>query len=163
LERLSDLILGGDGREPAVFAFDVDLMLDQAGSEGIESMQRALVVACLIASFGLSACGTRWPEVDQVAQAKMIGLSKKNIRACMGDPASRKAIGSTEIWSYDSGTTEIEGSGFATFGYPRHPRCRVNIVMTNGVVSQINYAGLAGDSQDLGERCSFAVAPCAGR
>jgi hypothetical protein len=164
LERFACLILlVKDGCEPAAFAFLVDLMLDQAGSEGIDSMQKALVAVCLIAFFGLSACGTRWPEVDQVAQAKMIGLSKKSIRACMGDPSSRKAIGSTEIWSYDSGTTELEGSGFATFGYPRHPHCRVNVVMTNGIVSQINYAGPAGDSPDLGERCSFAVAPCAGQ
>jgi hypothetical protein len=102
-----------------------------------------------------------WPESDQVAQAKMIGLSKKKVRACLGAPDWRKAIGSTEIWSYGSGTTAIESQGFATFGYPRHARCRINVVMTNGAVSQIDYAGLAGDSLDLGERCAFPASACA--
>jgi outer membrane protein assembly factor BamE (lipoprotein component of BamABCDE complex) len=125
-------------------------------------MRKAFIVAALVASFSLSACGLQWPEVDQVAQAKIIGLSKQKVRACLGAPTSRKAIGSTEIWSYDSGTVRIEGSGFATSGNPRHPRCRVNIVMTNGAVSQINYSGLAGDTLDLGERCVFAAERCAG-
>jgi hypothetical protein len=129
---------------------------------GERLMKRAFAVVATLAAFCLAACGMEWPEVDQVAQAKMIGLSKHAIRACMGPPAWRKAIGATEIWSYDSGTNRIEGSGFATFGNPRHPRCRINVVMTNGAVSQINYAGLAGDSLDLGERCAFAAAQCVG-
>ena len=125
-------------------------------------MRRVLTAICCVASLGLAAWG-QWAEVDQIAQTKMIGLSKRSIHACMGAPTWRKAIGATEIWSYDTGTTQIDGQGFATFGYPRHPHCRVNVVITNGVVSQINYAGVNGDSLDLGERCIFAVAPCAGR
>jgi hypothetical protein len=124
-------------------------------------MRRLLTAMSYVALFGLSACGQS-PEVDQVAQAKMIGLSKQSLRACMGAPTSRKAIGSTEIWSYDTGTTQVEGMGFATVGNPRHPRCRMNVVMTNGRVSQVNYAGVNGDSLDLGERCIVAIAPCAG-
>ena len=128
---------------------------------GAWSMRRAWIAASLGLSVGVSACGLEWPEVDQVAQAKMIGLSKAKIRACLGPPDWRKSISSTEIWSYGSGTTQIEGQGFATFGNPRHARCRVNVVMTNGAVSQVNYAGLAGDSLDLGERCAFPVSACA--
>jgi hypothetical protein len=124
-------------------------------------MRRVLTAVSCVAALGLASCG-QWPEVDQVAQTKVIGLSKRSVHACLGAPTSRKAIGSTEIWSYDTGTTQIEGQGFATVGNPRHPHCRVNIVMTNGVVSQVNYAGVNGDSLDLGERCIFAVAPCAG-
>ena len=126
-------------------------------------MHRIWIVAALALCFALPACGMEWPENDQVAQAKMIGLSNRQIRACLGAPASRRAIGSTEIWSYAGGRTEIEGSGFATSGNPRHPACRVNLVMTNGAVSQINYAGPAGDSLDLGERCVFPALACAVR
>lgn len=125
-------------------------------------MQRAWIAVSLVLCVVLAACGTEWPEVDQIAQAKMIGLSKSTVRACFGLPDWRKSTGSTEIWSYGFGTTTIEGQAFATFGYPRHPRCRVNVVMTNGAVSQVNYAGLAGDSLDLGERCAFPAAACAG-
>ena len=121
----------------------------------------AASVGCLCVSLG--ACGMEWPEIDQVAQAKIIGLSAKNIRACLGPPDWRKAIASTEVWSYGFGTTRMEGQGFATFGNPRHSRCRVNIVMTRGVASQVNYSGLAGDSLDLGEHCAFPAAACAGR
>jgi hypothetical protein len=125
-------------------------------------MRKAWIAASLGLSIGVGACGMEWPEPDQVAQAKMIGLSKAKIRACLGPPDWRKSVSATEIWSYGFGATQIEGQGFATSGNPRHPRCRVNIVMTNGVVSQVNYAGLAGDSLDLGERCAFPVAACAG-
>ncbi len=126
-------------------------------------MQKARMAASLALCLGLCACGMEWPEIDQVAQAKMIGLSKKQVRACLGAPDWRKRIGSTEIWSYGSGATTIEGQGFATSGYPRHGHCRVNIVLTNGAVSQINYAGLGGDTLDLGERCAFPAAACAAR
>jgi hypothetical protein len=125
-------------------------------------MQTVPIFAVIVGCAALAACALEKPEVDQVAQAKMIGLSKKAIHACLGPPDAHKTVSGTEIWAYESGTTEIEGSGFASFGYPRHPHCRVNIVMTNGVVSQINYAGPMGDSLDLGERCVFPVNQCAG-
>ena len=125
-------------------------------------MQKVSMVAVTAGCLGLAGCALEKPEVDQVAQAKMIGLSKRAIHACLGPPAFRKSVGSTEIWAYENGTTEIEGQGFASFGYPRHPHCRVNIVMTNGAVSQINYAGPMGDSLDLGEHCVFPVAQCVG-
>jgi hypothetical protein len=125
-------------------------------------MRKVWIATSVVLCVSLGACGLEWPEVDQVAQAKMIGLSKTKIRACLGPPDWRKPVGSTEIWSYGSGTTQTEGEGFATFGNPRHPHCRINVVMTNGVVSQVNYAGLAGDSLDLGERCVFPAAACAG-
>jgi hypothetical protein len=100
------------------------------------------------------------PEVDQTAQARMIGLSKKETLACMGEPASRRAIGSTEILSFASGRVWIEGEGFGTFGYPRHSTCNVEIVLTRGKVTQVGYAGPSGDTLDLGERCSFDVTRC---
>jgi hypothetical protein len=125
-------------------------------------MQKTWIVIGLVLCVALSACGMERPEVDQAAQARMIGLSKTKIRACLGAPDRRKTIGSTEIWSYRSGATQIEGQGFATFGNPRHGQCSVNVVLTNGAVSQVNYAGVAGDSLDLGERCVFPVAACAG-
>jgi hypothetical protein len=117
--------------------------------------------ATILALLALGGCGLEKPETDQVAQAKMIGLPKKKIIACMGKPARRRAIGSTEIWSYPVGTVEIEGQGFATFGFPRHGgACAVNVIMTNGLVSQIAYSGPAGDPLDLGEYCRFSAQDC---
>ena len=53
----------------------------------------------------MSACAER-PEVDQIAQEDMIGLSKRDIVGCMGEPVSRRAPAEgTEIWTYGGGTT----------------------------------------------------------
>ena len=107
----------------------------------------------------VAACAWK-PDVDQIAQSKMIGLSGKTILACMGEPAKRRSIGATEIWSFASGTVHIEGEGFATFGYPRHAQCNVEIVLTKSKVTQVNYTGPDGDPLDLGERCDFDVGRC---
>ena len=124
-------------------------------------MERIGGVAAILALLALGGCGLEKPETDQIAQAKMIGLPKKKIIACMGKPASRRAIGSTEIWSYPVGAVEIQGQGFATFGFPRHGgACTVNVIMTAGLVSQIAYSGPAGDRLDLGEYCRFAAQDC---
>jgi hypothetical protein len=108
----------------------------------------------------LAGCGLEKPETDQIAQADMIGLSKKKILACMGQPARRRVVGSTEIWTYPVGVVEMEGQGFATFGYPRHSACDVIVILTTGRVTQIAYQGLAGDPLDLGEHCRFAAQNC---
>ena len=106
-------------------------------------------------------------EVDQIAQQRMIGLSKKKIRACMGAPAHRVAIGSTDIWTYRSGAAAVEGffqasgvNGMASWFAP-DSGCNVNVVMTNARVSQINYAAPDGRPLPIGEHCDFAVERCA--
>jgi hypothetical protein len=122
-------------------------------------MKRALTIAAMLA---LSAAAARaWePDTDQIAQAKMIGLSKTTILACMGEPIRRSSIGATSILWFASGAVRIEGEGIATFGYKRHASCDVKIVLTKGRVSQILYTGPDDDPLDLGERCSFDVERC---
>jgi hypothetical protein len=126
-------------------------------------MKKILLIAAALASWSLAAGAFEKPESDQIAQAKMIGLPERTVRACLGPPTWRRGVGATEIWSYGSGKVRIEGSGFASVGYPRHSLCRVSIVMTNGTVSRIFYSGFAGDSLDLGERCLFPVDDCVRR
>lgn len=122
-------------------------------------MKRAVTIAGTLALSVVAGCATK-PEVDQIAQSKMIGESTKEILACMGAPATRRSIGATEILSFASGRVWIEGEGFGTFGYPRHPACNIEIVLTKGKVSQVEYTGPSGDALDLGERCDFDVARC---
>ena len=70
----------------------------------------------------MSACAER-PEVDQIAQQDMIGLSKKDILACMGEPAARRGLGEgTEIWTYAGGTTTTSKSALG--GRPQFQRAR---------------------------------------
>jgi hypothetical protein len=117
-------------------------------------------LACILAA-------AQAAEVDQIAQQKMIGLSKKHIRLCMGPPARRVAVGSTDIWTYRTGSAQVEGfflasgvNGMASwFGSDRF--CNVNVVMTNARVSQITYAAPDGRPLPIGEHCDFAVENCA--
>jgi hypothetical protein len=122
-------------------------------------MKRAFTIAAVLALSAVAACAWK-PDADQIAQSKMIGLSKKAILACMGEPVRRRSIGATDIWSFASGTVRIEGESIATFGYKRHALCNVEIVLTKGMVSQVTYTGPDGDPLDLGERCSFDVERC---
>jgi hypothetical protein len=123
-------------------------------------------------------------QVAQEAQDKMIGLRKEQVLACMGVPANKASEGSTEVWSYDSGNGQViasafggsttqasatGGPGFATgqantvssgIGVSSRRFCKVDIVMTNGVVSRVNYSGPTGGLLTTGEQCAFAVQNC---
>jgi hypothetical protein len=106
------------------------------------------------------------PESDQIAQQRMIGLSRKHVRACMGAPDRRARIGSTDIWTYQSGSAEVDGlflspgvNGTASW-FAHDPRCAVIVIMTNAAVSQIAYSAPDGGLLPLGEQCSFAVGNC---
>ena len=124
-------------------------------------MKRVLTIAA-ISALSVGAAWAWNPDLDQIAQSKMIGLGRHEIRECMGEPIRRRSVGATELWWFASGTVRIEGEGFATFGYKRHALCDVEIVLTKGKVSQITYTGPDLDPLDLGERCDFDVGRCVG-
>jgi phospholipase/lecithinase/hemolysin len=128
-------------------------------------MKRSVTIAAAFALASLAAAQA--VEVDQIAQQKMIGLSKKHIRLCMGPPARRVAVGSTDIWTYRIGSAQVEGfflasgvNGMASWLGPDRA-CNVTVVMTNARVSQITYAASDGRSLPIGEHCDFAVENCA--
>jgi hypothetical protein len=129
-------------------------------------VKRALaILGMLPLLLALAGCEER-PEVDQIAQQSMIGLSKKKILACMGAPAKRVTIGSTEVWTYSSGYLRTEGPAWAIglnlgappFG-PSGP-CNVKVVMTNSRVSQVTYSAADGGGLPPGRQCIFAVENC---
>jgi hypothetical protein len=124
-------------------------------------MKRALTIAATLA---LSVVGARaWnPDIDQIAQSRMIGLSRHEIRECMGEPVRHRSVGATDILWFASGAVRFEGESLATFGYKRYPLCNVEIVLTKGKVTQVTYTGPDGDPLDLGERCDFDVGRCVG-
>jgi hypothetical protein len=115
----------------------------------------------------------------------MIGLNKEQVLACMGPPANKANEGATEVWSYASGNGQTNtfgsqtaqvtanaygGPGYASgtatgigFGSATTTRrfCTVNVTMTEGRVSRINYVGPTGGLLTAGEQCAFAVQNCA--
>ena len=107
-------------------------------------------------------------EVDQVAQQSMIGLSARDIRACLGPPAHRTPAGqATEIWTYPGGELRGYGPQWAILLNANLPpfggigTCEVTLVMTNERVSQVDYAGADGQALPLGQECLFPVERCA--
>lgn len=106
-------------------------------------------------------------EVDQVAQQSMIGLSKRDILACFGEPAQRvKAGEATEIWTYAGGRMRGYGPQWAIglntnlvpFAAPGG--CDVVLIMTNARVSEVGYAAIDGGALPLGQECLFSVERC---
>ncbi|HYA73889.1 MAG TPA: hypothetical protein VEF36_12110 [Roseiarcus sp.] len=129
-------------------------------------MKRALaILGMLPLLLALAGCEER-PEVDQIAQQSMIGLSKKKILACMGAPARRVTTGSTEVWTYASGYLRTEGPAWAiglNLGAPPFGpsgSCNVKVVMTNSRVSQVAYSAADGSGPPPGQQCIFAVENC---
>jgi hypothetical protein len=64
---------------------------------------KAQSVLAAVCCLGVAACSVQRAMVAQDAQGKLVGLSKEQVLAHMGPPASRMAEGATEVWSYASG------------------------------------------------------------
>jgi len=129
---------------------------------------RVRFAICLmpLVALTLAACAPK-PEVDQIAQLAMIGLSDRDILVCMGEPVRKRWVAqATQIWTYPAGVTTTEtppwagGLNFAASSSGPMP-CDVNLVMTNAHVTQIAYGLRNGRGLPTGRQCSFAVQACA--
>jgi hypothetical protein len=135
-------------------------------ADGCERVGASTVILLgTIVAFSLVACAER-PEVDQIAQQSMIGLAKRDILACMGEPARRRALDDgTEIWTYDIGETTTDSPPWAPglnfSALASSAPCDVRLVMTNARVSQVGYLMPDGRGLPSGQQCSFAVQECA--
>jgi hypothetical protein len=126
------------------------------------------IASAVIAATLLAACSVQRAETARTAKEQMIGLSKEKVLACMGPPANQMTVGGTEVWAYGSGNGQTVGSVFASggsgfasgFGVTEQRFCKVNIVMTKDVVSEVNYSGPTGGILTQGEQCAFAVQNC---
>ena len=113
----------------------------------------------------LAACADK-PEVDQIAQTAMIGLSNRDILVCLGEPLRRHAVAqATEIWTYSVGYTTTDVPPWAAglnFNLSAPPLpCDVKLVMTNAHVSQMAYSLPDGRALPSGRQCTFLVQACA--
>jgi hypothetical protein len=91
-------------------------------------------------------------------------MSKEQILACMGPPASKAAEGQTEVWSYNSGDGTVLASGSVSggsfSGVSSSRFCKINLVFSAGGVSTVNYQGPTGGLITAGEQCAYAVNAC---
>lgn len=112
----------------------------------------------------LGGCAFQRAQIAQDARGAMVGLSREQVLACMGPPVNKAAEGATEVWSYDSGNgmqiASISGDRFGSTAVSSQRFCKVNVVMTGGAVSAVNYSGPTGGLLTGGEQCAFAVQAC---
>lgn len=146
---------------------------------------RSISVCC---AFALAGCAVQRAVVAHSAQDKMVGMSREQVLACMGPPGNKATEGATEVWSYGSGDgrtisigsvhaqtdssfsadryrSQISGTGTSTttgVGSMTTSRryCTINVAMTDGRVSRVNYSGPTGGLLTAGEQCAFAIQNC---
>jgi hypothetical protein len=123
---------------------------------------RILGIVALGAALG--GCAIQRAQIAQDARAQMIGMPKEQVLACMGPPANRAAEGQTEVWGYNSGNgMTVTDASYGRFGgtaVSSSRFCNVNIVMSAGAVSAVNYTGPTGGLLTAGEQCAYAVDAC---
>ena len=95
----------------------------------------------------LASCALQQPSE---AQKTMVGMSKEQIRDCMGAPETTTADGNTEVWTYASPNRGKSGG-----------QCKADLTMSQGLVSRVDYRGDAGDQVTKGGVCGFIVEKCA--
>ena len=132
----------------------------------------------------LAGCALQRAQVAQDARAQMVGMTKEQVLACMGPPPNRAAEGQTEVWSYASGNgysaTVASANSSGNFEASRYGNsisgtstgtasgtaistrrfCTVNVVISGGAVSAVNYQGPTGGLLTAGEQCAFVVDAC---
>jgi hypothetical protein len=150
------------------------------GTSGGKVMINLKILAVGLAAACLPGCAVQRAVVANDAQEKMVGLTKEQVFACMGPPATKAAEGVTEVWSYNSGndrttvstfgrsTTNVSisgGSGNAStlstgVGISSRRYCNMSVVMADGRVNRVNYSGPTGGLLTGGEQCAFSVQNC---
>src|ERR1043166_6244050 len=114
-------------------------------------------IGLAVAAGGLTGCAIERAQLAHDAQSRMVGLTKEQVLSCMGVPAAKAAEGATEVRPYNSGNAYTTGSGF---GISSRRYCTVNVGMSGGRVSRINYSGPTGALLSAGEQCAYPVQNC---
>jgi hypothetical protein len=119
------------------------------------------IVALAVA---VSGCAIQRAQIAQDARVQMVGMSKEQVLVCMGPQASKAAEGQTDVWSYNSGDGTTIASGSVSqgsfSGVSSRRFCQINVVMSGGAVSAVNYQGPTGGLITAGEQCAYAVDAC---
>jgi hypothetical protein len=115
---------------------------------------RARLFWPIVIAFALTACTIQRVQIANDARMHMIGLSKEQVRACMGPPTNQYAKGTTEVWSYNS----VNNATPAGDGNGRY--CTVNLNIWAGQVGSVDYLGPSGGLITFNEACAFAIEKC---
>jgi outer membrane protein assembly factor BamE (lipoprotein component of BamABCDE complex) len=128
----------------------------------------------ILGSLGLLLCVSGCSSFDRSNQAMsarrmMVGLTKEDVLICMGPPAKKAVVGTTEVWAYNSsgGTNsspsfsqKLSSSFSIKNSLQEKSSCTVNVVMKNDIVSVVHYNGPRGGLLNPDEQCGYAIEHC---
>lgn len=138
------------------------MTFDGKGASTMALSRFALTIALLAAAAPAYAA-----EVDQIAQSRLIGISGKALRACLGPPTQRRGIALAAIWTYPLGTLAADGPALLfpldLNGLGAGGVCEVHFVVGRYGVSQVYYTLPSGAALPLGQLCNFPVEACVAR
>jgi outer membrane protein assembly factor BamE (lipoprotein component of BamABCDE complex) len=140
----------------------VALGCDRAGE-----IYKMRTLGAVVLGLALGGCAIQRAEIAQDARVQMVGMSKEQVLACMGAPATKAAEGKTEVWGFNSGNgmTVVDASygRYGSSAVASSRFCNINIVFASGQVATVNYAGPTGGLLTAGEQCAYAVNACVKR
>jgi len=95
----------------------------------------------------------------------MIGMPKTYVLSCMGTPSNSTISGGTEVLSYHTGSVatnsnEQAGSNVVHIETLQSPICKIDITLTRGRVSNVQYNGLHGAPTMVAKQCAYAIENC---
>jgi outer membrane protein assembly factor BamE (lipoprotein component of BamABCDE complex) len=125
---------------------------------------RSCRVVALLACLLLAACEAQRARLAADAQTVMVGRTKEQVLACMGQPANKTAERTAEIWSYVSGDGSIEatqstGEGWVP-GAKSQGKCTINMTMVGGRVTKLSFVGTDGEALAPSHQCAYALEDC---
>jgi hypothetical protein len=134
---------------------------------------------CILFALSLAACSAAEGAPDKPAPpppgASVIGMSHEQIFACMGPPQRKDAEGTVEMWSYAAIPTTL-GNALQRASMSMLPPdqqiaalqaqrmspnqlCRINVVLSRGVVSAVNFQGSRG-LYAPDRQCAYLIKEC---
>jgi hypothetical protein len=126
----------------------MQIAASNAAHDAREVILAGFISACLASS--LAGCAYQRSEEAVAAQNSMIGMTQERIHTCMGAPFATQTTRDTEIWTYNSENNSTYAKLF----------CKVDFVMTKGLVSGVSYSGHTGGLISKDEQCASLVENC---
>ena len=131
-------------------------------------MNMVRLATILFMAVFLFGCSFERAKVAQQAKSDLVGMKKVEVISCMGAPSSFIKQDNVEVLTYrydgDSHSiamaTSIDTDVAIVPMKTARRACIVDLVLTDGVVSRVNYHGRTGGLATQGEQCALLVRNC---
>jgi hypothetical protein len=129
-------------------------------------MKRTIIATLSI--LVLAGCALQRADIANRARTEMVGMSKKDLLMCAGEPLRKNKLDGIELLTYIGGSESVYGGSVISapqnsavgFGKSVHLYCEATFAIKEGVVQKVSYQGRTGGQSSQGEQCAFIVGNC---